>query len=38
VPLEKGQQAGYAYEVHYLTQAPQTTLSPKTETTRPLKP
>jgi len=38
VSLEKGQQARYAYEVHYLTQAPQITLTPKPETTRPLKP
>jgi hypothetical protein len=38
VSLEKEQTAGYAYEVHYLTQAPRTTLSTKPETLRQSKP
>lgn len=38
VPLEKGQQMRFAYEVHYLTQAPRTTRPPKPETIRQSKP
>ena len=38
VSLPKGHTAGYAYEVRYLAQAPQTTQSPKSETIRQSKP